>query len=236
MIVSKHGAIEYNFKLFVSLLGVPTISPECRSLLSYSLLYISEFEPHIRLGAVIIGWTAWAGAYPHCDASPIASGPPYPENRRIPYYTLSPGYATNLLLKDIAEYLRPIGMPMPPLNENRLYVRFRNNLDVSITLVRGYVPFQIKDATGYDVPPGGEGFIYSNSNTGIPTGNLQTLYVAEGYPGLFGFTYSQSSKYVQPSIGTGNCIQIVPDNARCGFLGITKGGVHCYLINKATVC
>lgn len=222
-------------RVFVSQVGVPTTSENCRAVLQYFLEQIASFPYNSAKKAGIIGWSAWAGGYPTCGG---LSG------ERTAYYSLAPGYPTNELMWDnaafepkfrdtvlFAKYLIEIDKAQPLLLPRRRYVSIFNNLSVPLNLLRGYVPFQVRGSISVLV--GRVAYLYSSSNSSTPLHALQTHYAADGHVGSLGFGYSPLAgvyNFTTPK----NCIKIVV-NPSCTILD-SKGTPQCYIVNKDPLC
>lgn len=222
-------------RVFVSQVGVPTTSENCRAVLQYFLEQIASFPYNKAKKAGIIGWSAWAGGYPTCGGL---------TGERTAYYSLAPGYPTNELMWDnaafepifrdtvlFAKYLIEIDKAQPPLLPRRRYVSIFNNLSVPLNLLRGYVPFQVRGSISVLV--GRVGYLYSSSNSSTPLHALQTHYAADGYVDSVVFGYSPSEgvyHFTTPR----NCIKIVA-NPSCTILD-SKGAPQCYIVNKDPLC
>lgn len=220
-------------KVFIAEFGAPD-TPTCRVNVAYFLdaLQLFAYSPTRESG--IVGWTVWSA-----DTAPAYITDHGPGRRRS--ISIAPGGAANTLMWNDALYERYLNRTLlqaiPPLTQEKVCIQMLNLSPYTLVYQEGYLPFQLIGTA--DVEPGAQAYLYSNSETNTPIGNIGVVYgVPEADVFLVFRDQARSVEtraYYEQENGSSYTITKVKEE-ECGIVPDSRGkhviGVRCFVFSK----
>lgn len=215
--------------IFFTEFGAPA-TPNCKIILSHFLAEIHKFPYTNEAGYGVWGWIAWAAGLPGCRL----------EHSIV---SLAPGYPANTLMWDntsfYPKYLKPLDTPIPPLSPGRLAIRVLNTLPYTLSLLSGYVPFQIRGSA--NAGPGQYAYLYSSNKVNTPNNGLQSHYSVPTGRGYIGFGFSPPDEQQKSEVITfveENCANFA--NSPCDIVVthdiVQSTGARCLTLLPSRRC